>query len=134
MSYPSATLSKPSAAHDPAEAQLARYSDGSIVALSLSEPGRTYRVQLEPLACECPAFRFRSACYHSAAALARYGEVEPAPARIDRCGNCGSPVDVLTGIPPYIRERGCAPFWRCLDLNSCVRSQQAQRAAYRGCR
>jgi hypothetical protein len=74
-----------SKAHQPDEALLAVYADGSIIALSRSEPGRTYRVELAPLSCECPGFQYRGSCYHTVAAVERFTEVESVV-----CWSCGA--------------------------------------------
>jgi hypothetical protein len=52
---------------------LVQYRDGSIFAMSLSQPGVTYLVQLDPASCQCPGFQHRGSCCHLAAALARFG-------------------------------------------------------------
>jgi SWIM zinc finger len=119
-----------SKAHSPAEALLARYADSSIVALSLSRPGTTYRVQLDPLSCECPGFQYRGACYHVAAAAERFGAVEQHP-----CGNCGrtAPVAELVAPARSWSEYGANPdgrglrgqHWHCADLAACLAARRA---------
>jgi hypothetical protein len=61
-----------SKAHSPADVPLARYKDGSVFAMSLSQPGVTYAITLEPLSCTCAGFTHRGQCCHSTAALARF--------------------------------------------------------------
>jgi hypothetical protein len=51
---------------------LVQYRDGSVYAMSLSEPGRTYLVTLSPLSCTCKGWQYRGVCCHSTAALVRF--------------------------------------------------------------
>jgi hypothetical protein len=132
MTSPSATpvqRSAPRGAHAPAEAQLAQYPGGAIVALSLSEPGRTYRVQLDPLSCECPGFQHRGCCYHVKAAVERFGEqaaaVEPEPRRYV-CYSCGHPWSEQDG------TLSAAGWHVCADRAVCSCRAQGVRAAYWG--
>ena len=74
-----------SKAHSPESVPLVQYRDGSLYAMSLTTPGLVYRVQLDPLACECLGFQHRQTCCHTLAAQARF-----APP----CLWCGSTVDV----------------------------------------
>ena len=116
-----------SRAHPPAEALLASYPDGSLVALSLSEPGRTYRVQLAPLACECPGFQFRGCCYHVRAAVERFGLQAESPEEPEYvCYSCGAPWSLATGT---LSEQG---RHICADVSVCFRTASGIRRAYRG--
>src|SRR5262245_39609707 len=89
MTNPSATPTqrRASSAHSPDSVPIVRYSDGTIYAMSLTQPGVTYRVQLDPASCQCAGFAHRGQCCHLAAAQQRFG-VE--------CYWCRSTVDVRT--------------------------------------
>jgi hypothetical protein len=105
---------------------LVRYQDGSIYAMSLSQPGVTYRVTLAPeLSCACQAWAYRQACCYVEAATGRFGGlpvVEPEPRRT--CHNCGSQ-DPASGW-----RAGAAGGWVCQSFTECQEHAQAVRAAY----
>lgn len=89
--------------HAPIEAQLARYANGEVVALSLTNPGETYRLQRTPSGwrCECKGYQYRSTCYHAAAALERFGVP---------CWFC----DSLDGVELYVNHHdGNRPIALC---------------------
>ena len=73
-----------SSAHSPADVPLVQYRDGSVYAMSLTTPGRVYRVTLDPLSCECLGWQHRRHCCHSQAALARFASP------CDWCGQFGA--------------------------------------------
>ncbi len=66
---------KSSKAHRPEDVPLARYPDGRVFALSLSQPGVTYELRKQPVgwSCPCAGYLHRSDCCHVKAAAERFG-------------------------------------------------------------
>jgi len=101
-----------SSAHPTADVPLVQYRDGSIYAMSLSEPGRVYLVQLAPLSCTCAGFSFRGRCCHATAAVERFGQV------CEHCGHSGADVDVFVN-----RWDNNSTIVLCTDRRACMARQ-----------
>ncbi|HLZ70488.1 MAG TPA: hypothetical protein VKV26_11365 [Dehalococcoidia bacterium] len=79
--------------HTPVAAQITRYTDGRVFALSLTAPGQVYELRPTPSGwrCDCRGYQYRGSCYHAAAAVARFGVA---------CWHCGA----AEGVESYVNH------------------------------
>src|SRR5579885_181260 len=87
-----------SKAHAPADVPLAKYPDGRVFVLSLSQPGQVYELRKEPAgwSCPCAGYQHRAVCCHVRAASERYGLV---------CWHCGAAEQVELYVNHYDGNR-----------------------------
>lgn len=87
-----------SKAHASADVPLAKYGDGRVFALSLSQPGQVYELRKQPMgwSCPCAGFAHRADCCHVRAASERYGQ---------SCWHCGAVEQVELYVNHYDGDR-----------------------------